>query len=155
MSHSVPPSLIREQLPAITGMTRGLLWSLTPPAIKSRLIDASAERRATVTSGSDRLVEHYIGWTGAPASRYAQTLPAHFFSKYGMSMVAALTGQVPYNLMSVVNQGCHFRIHSLIPRHTPILLRGQLLDCSRDGKRVRIHTRVTAGTRDAPEAIGP
>lgn len=152
-SSAIPASLLREQLPAITGMTSGLLWSFTPKSIKSKFIDDKLERHSVVKSGSDKLVDHYVQWAGVNDGRYAEVLPPHFFSKYGMSMVAALTSQVPYNLLSVLNQGCHLKINSLIPRNTPIQLRGQLLDCSQDDNRVRIHTRVIAGTEQDPNAM--
>lgn len=153
MTVSVPAHLVKEQFPAMVGMTTGLLWSMTPDAVKSRLVDRYAERTATVSPASDELVNHYVQWSGAPAERYAQTLPPHFFSKYGMSMVAALTGQVPYNLMSVLNQGCRFQVNSLIPRNTPITLKGRLVECRKEGSRVRIHTRVEAGTAEQPNAM--
>lgn len=150
---SVSPWFVREQLPAITGMTTGLFWSLTPAPVKNRLVDMYAERQAVVHAGSDALVDAYIRWCGVTDERYAGVLPPHFFSKYGMNMVARLTGMVPYNMLSVVNQGCHLRIHNLIPRGEPIQLRGRLLDCTREGNRVRVHTQVIAGTRAQPEAM--
>ncbi len=149
----VPPSLVREQLPAITGMTTGLLMSLTPAPVKNRLIDQGRERHMTVAPASDRLVDHYVAWCGAPAARYEGTLPPHFFAKYGMSLVARLTGQVPYNMMNVLNQGCRFQVRELIPRGEEIRLRGRLLDCSEDGPRVRVHTQVTAGWSGNPDAM--
>lgn len=153
MTHSVPAHLVKEQFPAMVGMTTGLLWSMTPDVLKSRLVDRYAERVTTVSPASEELVNHYAQWAGAPAERYAQTLPPHFFSKYGMSMVAGLTGQVPYNLMSVLNQGCRFQINGLIPRNTPITLKGRLVECRKEGSRVRIHTRVEAGTAAQPDAM--
>lgn len=134
-------------------MTTGLFWSLTPATIKSRLRDMHAPQTALVKAGSDELVEHYIRWSGVTDNRYDGVLPAHFFCKYGMSMVARITGMVPYNLMSVVNQGCRMQINSLIPRGEAIRLTGQLIDCSDDGSRVRIHSRVVAGTENEPEAL--
>lgn len=153
MTHSVPAHLVKEQLPSMVGMTTGLFWSMTPDVIKSRLVDRYAGRSATVSAASDELVNHYVQWSGAPAERYAQTLPPHFFSKYGMSMVAGLTGQVPYNLMSVLNQGCRFQVNGLIPRGTPITLKGRLVECRKEGSRVRIHTRIEAGTAAQADAM--
>lgn len=153
MESSVSPRFVREQWPAISGMTSGLVWSLTPAAIKNRLVDMYAERRAVVQPGSDALIEAYIGWCGADDGRYAGVLPPHYFSKYGMNMVARLTGMVPYSMLSVVNQGCHLRIRELIPRGEPIHLRGRLLDCTREGNRVRVHTQVIAGTRACADAM--
>ena len=149
-----PAALIREQWPAISGMSMGLLRSFVPGAIKSALYSDDKIYTDTVKSGSDALLEHYTRWTGVQDSqRYADTLPAHFFSKYGMNMVARLTSLVPYNMLSVLNQGCHIKVNSLLPRNTPLKLQGQLVSCLQDGKRVRIHTRVTVGTAEQPEAM--
>lgn len=153
MNSSVSPRFVREQWPAISGMTTGLIWSLTPPAVKNRLVDMYAERQAVVSPGTDALVEAYLRWCGVEDDRYAGVLPPHFFSKYGMNMMARLTGMVPYNMLSVVNQGCHLRVQKLLPRGEPIHLRGRLLDCTRDGNRVRVHTQVIAGTRADPDAM--
>lgn len=153
MQERIPATLVREQLPAITGMTAGLFWSLTPPAIKTRLVDQNKPRTVTVKSGSDRLVEHYVQWCGVDDDRYAGVLPPHFFCKYGMSLVARLTGLAPYNMANAVNQGCRMQVNSLIPRNTPILLRGELVDIREENQRARVHTRVTAGTEAEPEAL--
>ena len=155
MQFSDPPaSLIREQWPAISGMTSGLLRSFVPGAIKSTLLDSEKIYTDTVRSGSDTLLKHYTDWCRVnDEQRYASTLPPHFFSKYGMNMVARVTSLVPYNMLAVLNQGCHIQVNALLPRHTPLQLSGQLLDCSRDGNRVRIHTRVSVGTDEDPQAM--
>ncbi|MGJ8670746.1 MAG: MaoC family dehydratase [Oceanococcus sp.] len=146
--------LLREQWPAISGMTGGLLRSFIPEKIKSALTDSDKVYTDTVNSGSDKLVDHYSDWCRVnDPQRYATTLPPHFFSKYGMNMVARVTSLVPYNMLSVLNQGCHIRINAALPRHTPLQLKGELVDCSRDGNRVRIHTRVTVGTADIENAM--
>ncbi len=153
VEHDVPPMLLREQLPAITGMTTGLLMSLTPPALKNAFIDQARERTLRVAAPSDRLVDHYVAWSGAPPERYSDTLPAHFFAKYGMGLVARLTGQVPYSMLNVLNQGARFQVRDLIPRGETIELRGRLMECSEEGPRVRVHTQVTAGWSGNPDAM--
>lgn len=153
MTVAVSPKHTLEQWPAIAGMTGGLISSFIPKPIKERLIDSSKERHATIPPASDALVDAFVEWSGAEPERYATHLPPLFFAKYGMNMVAGLTGQVPYNMLSVVNQGCRIQIHSLIPRNTEITLRGRLVECTREGNRVRVHTRVTAGTAAEPEAM--
>lgn len=153
MTQPIPLTLVREQLPAISGMTAGLFWSLTPKAIKARLVDQGQPLTATVAAGSDKLVKHYIDWCGVNNDRYAGVLPPHFFAKYGMGMMARLTGQAPYNMLSVVNQGCRMQVNSLIARQTPIRLEGNLVACTRENNRVRVHCRVTAGTDAQPQAL--
>lgn len=149
----VPASLAREQFPAMAGMTTGLFLSLTPPALKTRLIDMDRERSLAAAPPSAELLRHYLAWCGAPADRYPGHLPPHFFAKYGMALVAKLTGQAPYNMTSVLNQGCRFRVNALIPAGERILLRGRLIDCTEDGPRVRVHARVTAGWAGEPDAM--
>ncbi len=153
MSQHIPVSLVREQFPAITGMTAGLFWSLTPPALKSRLVDQTKPQSATVSAGSSKLVDHYIDWCGVNDDRYANVLPPHFFCKYGMGLVARLTGLAPYNMLNVVNQGCRMQVNGLIPRDTPIHLSGELVECSEDNNRARVHTRVTVGTADRADLM--
>ena len=153
MSVSISPKHTLEQWPAIAGMSGGLLRSFIPGAIKSRLIDSEKEYFDTVEPASSELIDAFIEWSGAPAERYSTHLPPLFFAHYGMNMVARLTSLVPYNMLSVLNQGCRLQINSLIPRDSKIHLRGTLVDCSKDGNRVRIHTRVVVGTEQTPEAM--
>lgn len=153
MQGSIPASLIREQMPAITGMTTGLFWSLTPAAIKSRLVDTNKPITSVVHAGSDKLIEHYIDWCEVNDDRYTGVLPPHFFAKYGMGLVAKLTGQSPFNMLKVVNQGCRMQVNHLIPRNTPIHLSGELVDCSVEDNRARVHTRVTVSTPDLAQAM--
>lgn len=135
-------------------MSAGLLKSFVPGVIKSKLLDSDKIYRDEVVSGSERLLEHYKTWCGVNnAQRYAATLPPHFFSKYGMNMVAKLTSLVPYNMLNVLNQGCHIQVNSLLPRNEPLQLEGRLLECRRDGNRVRIHTQVTVGSASTPKAM--
>ncbi len=150
---AVPASLAREQFPAMAGMLTGLALSLTPSALKSRLIDPEREQRMQAAAPSDKLLRHYLAWSGAPASRYAGGLPPHFFARYGMALVARLMGQVPYSMLSVLNQGCRFQVRKLIPQGERIVMRGRLLDCSQHGSRVRVHAQVTAGWAAEPDAM--
>lgn len=150
MSPEASPLLIREQWPAISGMTRGLLWSFVPARLKSRLRDEQAVLEQTIEPASRKLVDAYVAWTGAPAERYAETLPAHFFCHYGMNMVASLTSLAPCNMLKVVNQGCRLRYSEELPRDEPLRLRGQLVDCRQDGQRLRVHSRIEVGTARHP-----
>ena len=107
---TVSPKHILEQWPAVAGMTGGLISSFIPKPIKDKIVDSSKERFDTIAPASDELVDAFAQWSGAPAERYATHLPPLFFAKYGMKMVAGLTGQVPYNMLSVVNQGSRLQI---------------------------------------------
>nr|MBV6631292.1 hypothetical protein [Oceanococcus sp. HetDA_MAG_MS8] len=150
---SVSPTLAAQQWPTIRGMTTGLLLSWLPAPIKHRLFDPTATQRQIVPPCSRSLVDQYLAWSGADPERYAHTLPAHFFSKYGLELVSRLCGLAPVNMLQVVNQGCRFRVYSLIPRDVPIHLSGRLVDCSDQGSRVRVHTQVQVGWEEQPQAM--
>lgn len=149
----VPVSLTLEQYPAITGMLGGLALSLMPPALKTQLLDSSREQTLTAAPASDKLLSHYLTWAGASTERYTGYLPPHFFAKYGMALVAKLTSMVPHNLASVLNQGTRYRVKRLIPSGEKILMRGKLMECTDDGRRVRIHVRITVGWSAEPDAM--
>lgn len=150
---SVSPALAAQQWPTIRGMTTGLLLSWLPAPLKHRLFDPAAEQQLIVPACSAQLIDHYVAWSGADPARYADRLPAHFFSKYGLELVSRLCGLAPVNMLHVVNQGCRFQVHSLIPRSVPIHLRGRLVDCSDQGSRVRVHTQVQVGWAEEPTAM--
>ena len=152
-SNSISATHVREQWPAISGMASGLAWSFVPGGLKNRLLDIGSERHEVINPASSKLVDSYIRWSGAPAERYATHLPPHFFSKYGMHMVAGLTSEVPYNMLSVVNQGTRMQINALIPRNEKITLRGRLVECTEDGPRVRVHTRVEVSCESVKNAM--
>lgn len=149
----VSPALATQQWPTIRGMTTGLLLSWLPAPIKHRIFDPSAEHQQIVAPCRNSLIDQYIAWSGTDPARYTGTLPAHFFSKYGLELVSRLCGLAPVNMLHVVNQGCQFQVHSLIPRNVPIHLRGRLVDCSDQGSRVRVHTHLQVGWAEQPQAM--
>lgn len=149
----ISPALAAQQWPTMRGMTTGLLLSWLPPSVKHRLFDPGATHQQIVAPCSNTLVDRYIAWSGADPARYIDTLPPHFFSKYGLELVSRLCGLAPVNMLSVVNQGCEFVVHSPIPRNVPIHLSGRLLDCSDQGSRVRVHSRIQVGWADQPQAM--
>ncbi len=153
MSQNIPATLLAEQIPTIRSMAMGGAWSVVPARLKSGLQKTDKLYTDSAKAASDKLVEHYAAWSGAPADRYIENLPPHFFSKWGMPLMARLTALVPYNLLSVLNQGCRIRIHADIPRGQRLQLQGRLMDCTESNGRVRIHTRITAGTASNPESM--
>ena len=123
-------------------MSTGLVWSFVPQPIKVRLRNPHAEIKETLKPASDDLVSAYLRWSGGREENYAGTLPAHFFSHYGMRMVAKLASLAPCNMLSVVNQGCRFRIAEDLPRGEALELTGRFVDCREENGRMRVHTRV-------------
>lgn len=147
------PLHLREQLPVIRAMAWAGLRSANPLTRSRRVPAASEIIHAEIRPASRRLVDDYIAWCGAPATRYRDTLPPHFCAHWAMPMLARLGANAPYNMLSVLNQGARLQINAALPRDVPLQLRGSLESVSNDGHRVRIHSRVIASTADTTDAL--
>ncbi|MDP2228820.1 MAG: MaoC family dehydratase [Moraxellaceae bacterium] len=146
----LPLRLLAEHTRTITAMLGGAARSLLPgkrPGVTGTVMTQ------TVRAPSAELREAYATWCGA-GTRYAQSTPPHLVcAKITLPLVAQLTAQAPYALLSVLNQGVRLRLHAPLPVDEPIQLEGRLLDASDDGFRARIHSQVTVGTASVPQAI--
>lgn len=145
---NLPYRLLLEHRDTISAMAIGGLRSALPFKGKSR---APVPVRRTVKPPSMELLKAYRSWCHA-----SQTtgIPPHLVcAKITMPVVAELTAQSPYPLLSVLNQGVRLQLHQPLPEGEPIELSGELLDASDDGYRARIHSRVSVGTRSTPNAM--
>lgn len=149
---NVPFSFLRYQAPNIAGMFGyGLLSAL--PRLGSRGGDAMEKPlHRSLSPVPPSLIAAYAEWTGAPAERYRDVVPPHMFSYWGLALVSELTGRAPYNLLSILNQGCRMVTRRPLPAGEKIEVDGRLSDISDDGRRVRICTHLEAGTASAPNA---
>lgn len=153
MSVPVPRQLVVEQWRIAGAMAAGGAWSLVPPALRSRLRDDTGAEVARVRPGSDRNLDAYAAWSGAPPERYAGRVPPHSASRWAMPTVARLTSRTPHPLLKVVNQGVRLQVAGPLPRGVPLDLEGHLVDeDGRDG-RVRIHSRIVVSAPAAPAAL--
>lgn len=144
----LPYKLILQHRPTIKSMFWGGVKSALP--IKPATSAGETLRRKH-QSPSAELLNYYRQWCNAPASSH---IPAHFVgAAIAMPIVAELTAQSPYPLLSALNQGVRLQIHKPLPAGETINLSGKLLDASDDGRRARIHSRVQIGTASAPNAI--
>lgn len=151
MSITVPWHYLKYHGPNIYGMfSQGLISAL--PSHKNSHVDTpTSPVRRKIPAVPEALVTAYAAWTGAPPERYAQVLPPHMFSYWGMALIAELTGKAPYNLLSVLNQGCRVSNRQLLPIVEAIDVSGQLASVENDGRRVRIATHLDATTQSAPQ----
>lgn len=150
MSAAIPTALLRQQLPNITAMLKGAAMSYLP------LPDRQRGQWLTqhLAPPSTALLQAYVDWSRGDPASYREVIPAHFVScQLGLGLIAKLTAQSPYPMLSVLNQGVHLRINALLPQGEDIQLRGCLLDASDDGSRARVHVRVEAGTASRPDAM--
>ncbi len=151
MAARVPARLVAEQGPTIAAMAAGGARSMVPARLRAGGV--GRVRHTEVSAGSDRLLDAYAAWSGAPPQRYAGLVPPHSFSRWALPMIARLTSSAPYPLLEVVNQGVRLRVDAPLPRGVPITLRGELVEAAERDGRVRIHTRVTASTEASPDAL--
>lgn len=148
---TVPLSFLRYQAPNIVGMFGNGLRSVLPRAVGGRTPD-SAPLRRRLDPVPPALVEAYAEWTGAPRDRYRDELPPHLFSYWALGLIADLTGRVPYNVLSIVNQGCRMVVRRPLPADEPLDVIGRLGEIVDDGRRIRIATHLEIGTDSAPDA---
>lgn len=144
----LPFRLLLEHRDTISAMALGGLRSVLP--FKGRQRTPQPVER-TAPAPSAELLSAYRQWCHAED---VPGIPPHLVcAKITMPVVADLTAQSHYPLLSVLNQGVRLQLHHPVPEGEPILLHGDLLDASDDGYRARIHSRVTVGTRSVPLAM--
>lgn len=149
----VPPVLLREQWETALVSFGVAARSMNPVTRPRRLPETPRVLHETRKPPSDLLVDHYARWAGAPPARYRDSLPPHFCSHWAFAMLARVGGQAPYDVTSILNQGLRLQCRAQLPRGTALQLRGHLEDVSEDAHRVRIHTRIVAGTAQLSEAL--
>ncbi|PPE74229.1 hypothetical protein C3942_09375 [Solimonas fluminis] len=153
MSIDLPLSLVREQIPTLVTSFGVALRSMSPLTRPRRLPETPRTLTERVAAPSQRLVDHYAAWSGAPPARYRDTLPPHFCSHWAFGMLARVGGQAPYNVTEILNQGLRLQLRAPLPRGEDLLLRGHLEEVSEDEQRVRIHTRIVAGWSQQHDAV--
>lgn len=139
--------------PNIRSMAWAALRNATPITRPGTLPNLPVHHNAKVAAVNNELVDQYVAWAGAPASRYAKELPPHFCSHWAMPMLAKLGSLAPYNLLSLLNQGLRMQIHKPLNRNEAIALHGSLMNVLDDGDKVRIHTRVQASNPKGELAV--
>jgi len=150
LSETVPAALLRQQLTNITAMLKGAVMSYLPLPDRQR----GAWITQPLPAPTPALLQAYSQWSRADAARYRSSIPPHLASsQLGLSLIARLTAQSPYPMLSVLNQGVHIRIHQPLPQGEPLQLRGRLVDASDDGFRARVHSHIDIGTASQPQAL--
>ncbi|MEO6698944.1 MAG: MaoC/PaaZ C-terminal domain-containing protein [Paraperlucidibaca sp.] len=144
MTNPLPIRFLPQQLPKIYAMLKAGVLSSNRLTRPSQLPALPVRKDDHVSPASDELIDAYAEWTGAPATRYRDTLPAHFCSHWAMPLLAELGRLAPYNLTTLLNQGVHMVMHQPIPRGMPLSLQGQLVEVKEVGNRLRIHMRIEA-----------
>lgn len=144
---NVPLRFVRAQLPTFITMLVVGIRSAFPFIRRRTLPYKKICIQKIMPPSEDKLIDCYGEWSGAPAGRYDEILPPHFCSHWAMAMLAKLGGNVPYNLLGLLNQGLRLQILQPIPRGKSLELVGELVNVKDDGYRARIHSRVVASVQ--------
>lgn len=107
----------------------------------------------SVPAPSNRLIEHYIQWSGGDPHLYPGEVPAHLFSQWSIPLVTRLLSQGRYPLKDIINKGCHVVMHHVIPRGERLYLRADLIDLKETDTQITFSIQVTTSTQTARNAI--
>lgn len=151
MATPVPPQLVLQQWPTALAMAGGGAWSLLPHALRDRVQGTDRTHTMRRSPGTDRNLDAFAAWAGAPVGRYDGLVPPISVARWAMPMVARLSAMAPYNLLKVVNQGVTLRTPEPLPRG-PLTLTGRLAEVREIDGRVRVETRVEIAPVDGPTA---
>lgn len=152
MSVEISPLFARHQGRNIYHMfSQGLLSAF--PLTRPRDVQTPSDWvHETLPAIPAELAARYAQWCGAPQGRYAGVIAPHMVSYWGLPLLSKLTGQAPYNLLTVLNQGCRIQTHQALPLGEPIKVAGRLASIDNDGRRIRIAMQLEAGTASVPKA---
>lgn len=147
----IPLSFIFEHQAMLGAMAKIALGSKTKP--KNPQIDSLEDLPAIkkiIPAPHRKLVDAYIAWSGAPVSRYIETLPPHMVSQWGLSIATELLLQTPFNLVNVINQGTTFKIYGDLPRNQELLVNVGFDSVSDQDGLARLNIKITTGTLEQP-----
>ncbi len=106
-----------------------------------------------ITAPNNDLVNHYIAWSGAPATRYQHTLPPHMVSQWGLAIATDMLLLTKYNLASVINQGVTLKINGDLPRQQDLLLQAKVYSVQEHHGLARVSVQIITGTVTEPDLV--
>lgn len=107
----------------------------------------------TVAARPAALVRDYVRHVGGDPAAYRDTVPAHLFPQWGFPLLTRAMHGLPYDLRRALNGGCRIEIRRPLPAGEPLVLSARVENIDDNGARAVIQTRITTGTRSAPDAV--
>lgn len=145
--------MIRHQLGNVAAMGWAAIRNANPITRPRKQPPVPVVKMQDLPAFDAKLVDAYAAWSGAPADRYTQSVPAHFCCHWAMPLLAQLGSLAPYNVLSLLNQGVRLEVFKPMQRGQSHRLQGTLMDVVNEGHRVRIHTRIEARTVTGAEVM--
>ncbi|ENX41221.1 MaoC/PaaZ C-terminal domain-containing protein [Acinetobacter sp. NIPH 2100] len=99
------------------------------------------------------LIDQYVRWSGAEASKYQTSIPPHMVSQWGLSFATRLLLQTHYPLSQVINQGVSIKVHGKIPRDQELLIQAKIANVDERNGLARVSVQITTGTIAQPELV--
>jgi len=149
---SVSPLHARHHGPVVAAMARTMIWSLAPRRSNPSLPPPDVVR-CDVPSLPPSLLRDYVRHVGGDPSVYRDQIPPHLFSAWGVGLGAKLLRGLPYPFVKIVNAGCRLEVNAPLPTHERLHATARLESSDDDGRRIRLHQRITTGTQTNPEAV--
>ncbi|MCM2680866.1 MaoC/PaaZ C-terminal domain-containing protein [Echinimonas agarilytica] len=149
----VPKTLILEQgtmLRSFASLIGREILSFTLPAENPSEFEVIS---SPISLPSERLINHYVQWSGASADRYRAKIPPHLFFHLAMPMCIQQLKQSRYPLGRIINQGCGMVVNHPIPYQSEINAEITIQRLRETAGRVRIIQHVAISTAEIEHAI--
>lgn len=154
---AVPLSLAFEQrqnLAALAQVGVVSVFSFLRPKTNPAAFQAMDDE---IDAPSDRLIESYLDWVGAPAAqRNKQIIPPAMFSQWSIPLATKILLQTRYSLSNIINLGCEIKVNGPIHRGHKLKLHAEMINLDESETRVKFSVKVVTGSvlqENAVEAI--
>jgi hypothetical protein len=108
---------------------------------------------SVIAPRSSNLIRDYIYHVGGDPGNYRGILPPHFFSQWGLPLLAQTIHSLPYDVSKILNGGAKFIVKKQLPANEPLKLSARLVDLDDNGRRCLFHQQLITETDSAPEAL--
>lgn len=150
---SVPFSLLFEQGRMLRTLGRITAKSLLPIARPAHNPGTIADVEQTVAPPSERLLQHYLAWSGADPKTYQDHLPPHLFTQFALPVCAPQLEQLRYKLSGIINQGCAVKINAPLEKGQSLLIKCALVSVTESNGRARVLQKLEIATPNRPVAL--
>lgn len=150
----IPLQFLFEHQATLTGLGKIGLRSLKKHK-RTQQVDwqSLAPINEVIDPPSLELIDHYVRWSGAEASKYQTSIPPHMVSQWGLSFATRLLLQTNYPLSQVINQGVSLKVHGKLPREQKLLIQAKIANVDERNGLARVSVQITTGTITQPELV--
>ena len=125
------------------------------PAERASISLPGPEVVVHVPPPSRALVEDFLGHVGGDPAADPESVPAHFFPQWGLSVALRALRGCGFPLLQMLNGGCRLQSNAALRRDRSLTVRARLQSVSESGGRAVLCQRiVTVGRGDARRAGG-